>query len=59
MTQKINNIKNKILIEAYHDVLNDTKLIKLATLTTIFHSLVFTIYIIYQIIFIFTQIKHQ
>ncbi len=59
MTEKINNIKNKILIEAYHDVLNDTKLIKLATLTTIFHSLVFTIYIIYQIIFIFTQLKHQ
>lgn len=49
-------IKEKILLNSYNLILEDWKLVKLATFTTIFHSLVFTIYIIYQVIFFIENI---
>lgn len=39
----------KILKESYNEILEDTKLVKIATITTIFHSLIFVCYILYQI----------
>jgi hypothetical protein len=54
------NLKENILKESYNLILEDWKLIKLATFTTIFHSLVFTIYIIYQVFFFIENInKHN
>ncbi len=50
-------MKDKILISAYEQILEDTKLIRLATITYIFHSIIFVVYILYQTYFIFSQIS--
>ncbi len=48
-----------ILNEAYHEILEDTKLVKLATITTICHSLIFVCYCFYQTYFVLTSIKWE
>ncbi len=45
-------MKNSILLEAYKDILQDIKIIRLATLTTIVYSIIFVIYIIWQVYYI-------
>ena len=50
------DIKEHILKESYSLISEDTRLIKLATFTTIFHSLIFTLYIIYQILFFISKL---
>ncbi|MEF2175045.1 MAG: hypothetical protein V3575_01130 [Candidatus Absconditabacteria bacterium] len=51
-------MKNKILGEAYKEISNDNKLIRLATLTTIFHSLILVLYILFQTHFVITNLSH-
>lgn len=48
---------HKILQSAYHDITEDNKLIVLATITTIFHSLILVIYILYQAYNVITKIE--
>lgn len=49
--------KNKILQYAYEQVSQDNKLIRLATITTFIHSLIFVFYIIYQWYSFITKIE--
>lgn len=44
--------------EAYQEISNDNKLIRLATLTTIFHSLILVLYILFQTHFVITNLSH-
>ncbi len=50
-------MKDEILIQSYNEIIEDDKLIRLTTLMTIFHSLIFVIYILYQTYFIFHQLS--
>ena len=43
-------MRNAILREALHEISEDTKLVRLATITTFIHSLLFILYILYVII---------
>lgn len=48
-------MNSSILNEAYQEISEDNKLIRLATLTTIIYSIIFVIYIMYQVNFIISQ----
>lgn len=50
-------MNDKILHESYSEIVEDTKLITLATATTIFHSLIFILYILYQVYSIITKMQ--
>lgn len=45
-------MNEEILIKSYHDMIEDNKLIRLATITTIIHSIIFVLYILYQTYFV-------
>lgn len=43
-------MRNKILRDALHDISEDPKLVRLATVTTFIHSLLFILYILYVVV---------
>ena len=48
---------DKILYKTYESILEDSKLIKLATITTLPYSLIFVLYLFYQTYFVISTIK--
>lgn len=52
-----NKMHNEILINSYQNLIEDTKLIRLATITTIIHSIIFVLYVLYQSYFFITSLE--
>ncbi len=52
-------MKNPILIDSYWEISDDTKLVRLASLTTIIYSVIFVIYVIYQSYYLLSDATWQ
>lgn len=50
-------MKEEILSKSYQAILEDTKLIRLATITTIIHSIIFVLYVLYQTYFVIHSLE--